>query len=963
MSKRQFKRGAPRVMAFKESGRILSLRLLVILMLGLCLPPWLEAQANRCAIAGRVVDSSGAILQGAQIQLMPKEVAVASDAQGEFGYSDLAPGNYQIDVSYVGFEAAHLDVACAAGEVAHVEAKMQVSSASQQILVTAERPHSETEAINRTRTADNIVQVLPADVITSLPNANVADALGRLPSVTLERIEGEGVYIQVRGTEPRLTNITIDGITTPSPEPDVRQIRLDVIPADLVESVEINKTLEPDMDGDGIGGSVNLKTKTAGEFPTLNLYGIGGYNPILGGRANDQFGGTIGHRFGKTKKLGLLFGGTYDYNGRGIDNLQPSIDPNATFSNVIYDNNTIREYRYYRNRWGYAGTADYKFNDFSSIYFKGFYSNLQDYGDKWYYEPQATKNPKFYTSSKRPDASISSYTLGGKQISGGSVFTWEASAARSYELDSAGNPKADFAWIGTPLACGYDPATQTNPNIPHFGNNCDGPNSPLEVASNWGFKDLTTSKGLSAQLNLTAAANYSKNYRVGSHYGIFQVGVKYRTGHKYQDATQNVYDGWNPADYPMTEFLSSFSNNNYMSGNYFGGHFGPVSNFNTLQTFTLANLSSYLDGYNTASNTYPNIFDLIERISAAYVMNSMDFGKWHIVGGLRFEATQMNSLGYNVTLYPAGAPNCASATGCGVPVPVTNNFYYVDPLPSVSARYALSVNSGLRLVYGRGISRPDPYQLVPYVVEDDSTNPPTIDEGNPKLKPEHANNYDVLYEHYLSSSGLIQAGFFYKQLSDTLISTSYTANSGPYTGDLVSQWLNVGDARLYGLEISYQQRLSMLPGLLGGFGMFGNYSWTGSRVYSIPGRPDSPALQRQVPNSWNLSPTYDRGRFSVRVGLSYNGASIYQYQYQTADDPTGLGPRGPNGDVYTLAHLQLDAQASIRLARGLRAIVYGLNLTNEVFGYYNGSPIFVNQREWYKATYAGGLRYSLNRER
>jgi TonB dependent receptor len=155
----------------------------------------------------------------------------------------------------------------------------------------------------------------------------------------------------------------------------------------------------------------------------------------------------------------------------------------------------------------------------------------------------------------------------------------------------------------------------------------------------------------------------------------------------------------------------------------------------------------------------------------------------------------------------------------------------------------------------------------------------------------------------------------------------------------------------------------MLPGLLKGLGVMANYSWTSSQIKSIPGRLDRPALQRQAPNSWNISPTYDRGRLSARVGMSYNGASIYQYEYQTASDVSHLGPTGPTGDVYTLAHFQLDAQASFRLGHGLSAVVYGLNLTDEVFGYYAGSPIFVNQREWYKATYAGGLRYNLNRER
>ena len=144
--------------------------------------------------------------------------------------------------------------------------------------------------------------------------------------------------------------------------------------------------------------------------------------------------------------------------------------------------------------------------------------------------------------------------------------------------------------------------------------------------------------------------------------------------------------------------------------------------------------------------------------------------------------------------------------------------------------------------------------------------PPTIAEGNPTLKPAHANNYDLLYERYLNPAGILQAGFFFKQINDTLISTSYTATSGLYQGDLVSQWINASNADLYGFEVSYQQRLAMLPGLLGGFGMMANYSWTGSQINSIPGRPDSPALQRQAPNTWNISPTYDRGRLSVRVG-------------------------------------------------------------------------------------------------
>src|ERR1051325_1792393 len=228
-------------------------------------------QGRKATITGRVMDSSGGVLQGAQITVEPKGVNVVSDAQGQFFVNDLEPGSYTVTVTYVGFAEFTQAVTITAGQAASVEAKLGPESQNLQVLVTAERALGEAEAVNRERTADNIVQVQPADVIRSLPNANMADALGRLPSVTIERDEGEGKYVQVRGTEPRLTNTTIDGINVPSPESGVRQIKFDAIPADIVESVEINKTLQANMDGDGIGGSINLVTKTAGERPTMNF--------------------------------------------------------------------------------------------------------------------------------------------------------------------------------------------------------------------------------------------------------------------------------------------------------------------------------------------------------------------------------------------------------------------------------------------------------------------------------------------------------------------------------------------------------------------------------------------------------------------------------------------------------------------------------------------------------------------
>ena len=137
-----------------------------------------------------------------------------------------------------------------AGETASVDAVLKVAGLTDQVMVTAERLEGQAEAINIERTDDQIVQVLPLKEITSLPNTNIADAVGRAPSVTLERDEGEGKYVQIRSMEPRLTNTTINGVNVPSVEGTVRNIKLDSVPADLVERIEVFKTLSADMDAE-----------------------------------------------------------------------------------------------------------------------------------------------------------------------------------------------------------------------------------------------------------------------------------------------------------------------------------------------------------------------------------------------------------------------------------------------------------------------------------------------------------------------------------------------------------------------------------------------------------------------------------------------------------------------------------------------------------------------------------------
>jgi TonB-dependent receptor len=908
------------------------------------------AQGSRASIYGRVTDSSNAVLQGATVTATPGGAHTVTSADGEFSIAGLAPGNYTVTVDFVGFLPFTRTVTVAEGQSARVDPRLDVAGQSEMILVTAARPHGEAEQINRERTADNIVQVLSAEVITSLPNANIADAVGRLPSVTLERDEGEGKYVQIRGTEPRLSNLTIDGVNIPSPETGVRQIKMDTLASDLVESIEINKTLQANMDADGIGGSVNLRTKTAAERPAVMVSALGGYTPIIGGRGATQEGVTLGKRFGPDKNVGVLIGGTYDWNGRGINDIEPS--PTVDSLSPHYDSIDLRDYMYYRTRWGVSGSTDYRVTNTSSIAVRGLYSTFRNWGQKWVYTLNDGDVPGASIDWRRPDYAVGNLVVSGRHTIGQNWLTWDVSGARSRMLQSGGNGGASFKWNGADTNCVDDPKSTTNVNEPMFAASCytPGPTNNIDIAnyklSSWN----PASVGESAQLNVQGSAAYGELYRMGDRFGTFEFGGKIRNGHKYNDSYTTKYTAAKGVTIPVAQFAGSFSDPKY----YDNAYPWPSQNvdFTQVQSYVLSHPQQFVFSGGPGPNK--NQFDLTERVTAAYVMNSLDLSpRARVVAGVRVESTHVDTLSFNAN---SGLENFSAGGN------------YTDVLPSASLKIAATPNTAVRIVYSRALSRPDPQDISKAVgAVNDTQKPPTVSLGNPDLKAEHANNFDILLEQYLAPFGLIQAGYFYKNLSDPIIATQTRPSSGPFAGYLVSQPGNAGSATLQGFEIAYQQHLGFLPGGLAGFGLSANYSYTTSEARGLPLRTDSPALLRQAPQTWNISPTYDRGPVSLRLGVSYNGANIYAYQYQNlnsdgtpiaAGDLTAGGTAGPGGDAYLYAHLQVDAQANVRVGSGLSLIVYGLNLTNEVFGFYNGSPQYVLQREFYKPTVAFGMRWS-----
>jgi TonB-dependent receptor len=954
------------------------------------------AQSGKGTIAGTVVDSAKNVLVGAVIEVSPSGQKAVSDDQGNFRISDVPAGQATVTISYVGFATLTATANVSAGQTATENAILEVASRTDQVIVTAERLQGETEAINIERTADDIVQVLPLRVITSLPNTNVADAVGRLPSVTLERDEGEGKYVQIRGTEPRLTNMMINGIEVPSPEANVRNIKMDAIPADLVDRIELSKTLSANQDADAIGGTVNLVTKSAGDKPYYSFDGQGGYTPIQGGRTLGGFGGGAGKRFGVNKQLGLFFGGSFDRNNRGIDDLEPGqgigTDPATGKSVALITTEDKRTYEYYRTRYGFDSTVDYNLSNNSSVYVKGFYSDFHDYGDVWVYTPNAgaiksvsgstitfdgTGFAQYRHYVRRPDQQVFSFLTGARHDLSSTLIHYGFAVSRGHNIGGQDFPTTNFMLLnpaGTAPANVQFALDQSNPYVPRL-NAIDGTNllDPTKYTLDTANSNDQTSFNYyhATQLNFQGSATVSRRYTLGSHFSTFELGFLARNAHKYQFENDQLFmvgpSGLSP-NITLDQVVGSYTNPNYYSPNTLP--VGAFSDYDKITKLVYQNIASgglVLDANRTIIKNAGATWDINERVIAGYLMNNISFGKASLQTGVRFEATDANYTANQVVkpIPPATLITVAPSPG---------STKYLNVLPTVQFQYLLTPNTNLRASFGMGISRPNFQDQVPSQAVDPNTTPQSLQIGNPSLKPTRANNYDVLVEHFFQPLGVLQGGFFYKTLNDPIYLTSVKLSGGQFPGYLQQQSINGPSAYITGVEMAWEQRLSRLPGFLNGLGVSANYSYTTSQA-DFPaffssaakggtGRIDHPALQRQAPNTWNLGFTYDKARFSMRFAVSHNDANIYAYQYQhdptvpNVDNDPINGIKGPLGDQYLYAHTQVDIQGSYRLYKGLSFVASGLNLTNEVFGFYTGSPIYPNQREFYHPSLILGMRWS-----
>jgi len=350
--------------------------LLLLGIVALLAPPVL-AQAPAASsgiVEGRVTDAAtGDPLPGARLTIPGSAIDTSTDRQGLFRLSGVPAGQHTILITYLGRRDETVDVDVTAASPRHLDVNMGANTFEESVTVRAELIlDAQARALNQQKTAANITNVVSADQIGSFPDANAAETVQRIPGISITKDQGEGRFVNIRGTDARLNSMMINGERIPAPDPLQRQVALDVVPSELLQAIEVSKALTPDMDGDAIGGSVNLVMKTAPE--KLRLLGAigGGYNQMLSSYGQSDYTLTGGRRLG---------GGRYGVIGSvtGSEIHRGNQDMEVVYTNTLGLNElNPRYYQVNRRRTGATGAFDFKPTDNTSYTLRAVFNRFID---------------------------------------------------------------------------------------------------------------------------------------------------------------------------------------------------------------------------------------------------------------------------------------------------------------------------------------------------------------------------------------------------------------------------------------------------------------------------------------------------------------------------------------------------------------------------------------------------------
>ena len=809
----------------------------------------LSIGASGQAIKGKVLDANtGEPLVGATVKLDGSKYSTIVKLDGSFSFTKIPAGSYTVSISYTGYKTpADLNsVSVAAGETKAVNFSLEpVATQMESVTISAAAGGSDKGARRLEKVADPILNVLSAKTIQLLPDITVANALQRVSGVTIEKSgSGEARYPIIRGMEKRYINTLVNGIKIPSPDNKNRFIPLDLFPSELLERLEVSKSLTPSMEGDAIGGTINLVMKDAPANKLLQANFSLGYNSILGSQAFQKFdkgsinkrspneingasyfsttkdfsvahlnytdknsalnttaGLTFGNRFGKDKKFGFIVSGSYQNVFRGttsnffLPNSQPGLNNIPLFSDL-----QLRQYSVRSQRLGFNGKFDYRINKNNKISLTNTYVRLDDYQTRIIYDTVALNSLVTNTLRSR----------------------WEYQSI--YNSTLQGNHKITKS-INVDWDLVYSIAGDHIPDQAQFSHQ-------------YAIVATSLTKDKVQSLSHLWSHNSDKDYAA------------------YLNITKSLTVAHNPLELKAGILLRDKNRDNF----YNTYSLSPVLN----EVYTTVNQAMFVDSSAGIAPVTGNNYTFKEKITEGYVQAKWQATKQlEVLGGVRIEHTNQH---YETQL----TPDVPAKSG---------TIKYTDVLPSIQFKYAIGKNQNIRLAYYRASARPGFSEMIPDGIEGEFFR----EQGDPAdLEHTVADNLDLRYEYYPGGADQVLLGVFYKNIQDPIEISAIKpgqGNSLPVANSLYLVPQNFGTATNYGFE-------AVLTKYFGPFGISANYTYTKSQLTNdsmltsyrdasgaiVSKRvSETRPLQGQSNHIGNLSLIYK----NPKIGLDFQAALVY----------------------------------------------------------------------------------------
>ena len=906
---------------------------------------------NYGAVTGKVTDATtGEQLPGANILLEGTNLGAASNLHGDYRINGIIAGDYILKAEYIGYKTYTKSITVVANRTLNLNVKLTLSAVKIKDVVVNGIRKGQTKALNQQKTSNTIESVLSKEEMEKFPDLNTADVLQRMPGVNVQKSLGTGRFVFIRGTEPRLTTVTVNGQKIASPEDQERYVGLDAINSSQLAEIQVIKAITPDMDADAIGGSVNLITRSA--FDNTNnvlKLNAGSGDAFLGSNPLYKFSGNYSMLFGKDKRWGLTLGGSY--NGNRIVahsdefDWQDNNDINGNLIKNSLDDFRLFFYNTKRNTYGGNASLEYKINSENHFFARVMLNRINDIqtrnmiryrvGKGDYLSPTLVSKARMaYELQDRTESrTINAYSIGGANSIGNLAIDYTASY--SYGSEDRTDPAAfKSEWqLNQKVNLSLNLSDENFPGIKIT--NTDFDKNYVQNPANWEIDNQDWRSVLATNKNFTGSLNFKLPFNIANSSSMLKFGGKYTTNKKDRNGDRIKYKWKGNNDVFMSQIASSDKINDFLLDHY---SFAPIPDRDKFISFFNANKdkdNALRPSINRDDNDGSGgDFSATEDVTAGYAMATMNFGDFKLLFGARDEHTTTTYDGKQLNYSPSGDYISTSN------VAVTNSYNKV--VPAVHIRYAISNLANIRFAYTGGISRPDYWSLAPYkwIYAEDRE----IVEGNSKLNPTTSQNLDLMFGYYFSGIGVLNVGGFYKRLDDIIFNSTRQITGGEFDGFDLTQAINGGTANLYGFELSWMQQFTFLPGFFNGFGIYANYTFTNSDADLV--NRDRNVLPGQAGNTGNAGINYEKDKLSARLSLNFQDKVLNQVG-KTADF-----------DRWTDSRLELDFSSAYTLLKGFELYFDLLNITNEPQReYYGTNKPRVN--EYYGLSMRAGLKLTM----